>query len=71
MINQRGIPLFSSKYSHKLNLPTDKYELALVTTTSGVQLKFRDKNSQALDEKTVSEIFELLKAVVEEDELEI
>lgn len=62
---------FGSDFGYKLNLPADQYELALTSTTNGVQLKFRDKNSLALDAQSVSEIYELIKAIVEEEEIEI
>jgi outer membrane protein assembly factor BamC len=63
--------LFSSDHAYKLDLDAGEYEMLLTTTTKGVHIKFRTKSGQMLNEQQVEQIYSLLKAIVEEDELEI
>ncbi len=63
--------LFGSKHVNQLNLPKGNYEVVLITNIDGVNLVFTDEDGQPLSDAQMSEIFELMLKVVNEENIEL
>lgn len=63
--------LFSSDYSGKLDIEPGEYEVALTTSTTGVNISFRSKKGTFLDQASMEQLFKLMLEIVKEEEAEL
>jgi uncharacterized lipoprotein len=63
--------LFSSDYSGKLDIEPGEYEVALTTSTTGVNISFRSKKGTFLDQASMEQLFQLMLEVVKDEEAEL
>lgn len=63
--------LFNADYANKLDIESGEYEVVLTTSVDGVHIKFRDKLGNMFSEAQVKQAFELIMAIVKDEDLEI
>ena len=63
--------LFNADYANVLDIESGEYEVLLTTSVEGVHIKFRDKLGNMFSEAQVNQAFELIMAIVKDDDLEI
>jgi len=63
--------IFNADYANKIEIESGTYELMLTTSVDGVQMKFKDKLGNLFTPEQMKQTFDLIMAIVKDEELEI